>query len=701
MKKLLLPLLLLLVNGLKAQTPPVCTVKPKEMVMHGDKRVDNYYWLNERDNPAVIAYLEAENAYTKNIMQPTESLQETLYKEMTGRIKPNDESLPYFRNGYWYYNRVEAGKEYPIYCRKKGSLEATEEIMLNVNELAKGYKYYQVSGLAVSPDNTLLAYGVDTVSRRQYVVYFKNLITGALLKDKVEETGGGVTWMNDNKTIFFTRKHPVTLREEKVFRHRLGEDVSADKEVYFEKDETYSIGLRKTKSQQYIIITSGSTLSSEERLLDANKPDGEFRVFHPREKDMLYQADHYGDRFYVATNWKAKNFRLMQTSLTSTSKENWKEVIPNRATVLLEDIEIFKNYLVITERSNGLTQLRIIKQEGGNKLTEHYLKFDEPVYVSGVAFNPDFDTDILRFNYSSLTTPVSIYDYNMTDRSKNLMKQQEIPGGFNASDYTSERQWATARDGKKIPLSIVYKKGLVKNGKAPLLLYAYGSYGYSTDAGFNANVLSLLDRGFVYAIAHVRGGQEMGRQWYEDGKMFKKKNTFNDFIDCGEFLLKNKYSSKAHLYASGGSAGGLLMGAILNMRPDMWNGVIAAVPFVDVVTTMLDETIPLTTGEFDEWGNPVNKASYFYMKSYSPYDNIERKKYPNLLVTSGYHDSQVQYFEPAKWVAKLRVMKTGNSKLLFDCDMEAGHGGTSGRFKRLRKVAMQYAFLLDLEGIKG
>ncbi|WP_236652773.1 S9 family peptidase [Chitinophaga vietnamensis] len=679
-------------NEKEKATPPVAEKIPKELTIHGDTRIDNYYWLNERENPKVIDYLKAENAYLDTIMAPEAKLREKLFDEMKGRIKETDMSVPYLKNGFYYYTRYEKGKEYPIYCRKKGSLEADEQIVLNVNELAQGHAYCQVAGISVSPDTKMLAYGIDTVSRRRYVLRFKNLETGEALKDEIHETTGNAIWANDNKTVFYTTKDTVTLRADRIMRHALGN--AQNKEMFHEKDETFDVSVAKTKSGKYIVINSSSTLSSENLILDAAKPDGEFRIFQPRQKDMLYDVDHKDDKFYVRTNWNALNFRLMECPLDKTSRENWKELIPHRSDVLLEDLSLFKDYMVLEERKNGLTQLRIINTKTHQ---EKYLPFAEPTYTAGISVNPEMDSKELRYFYTSLTTPSSIYDYNMETGKSELKRQQEVLGGYDPKNYISERLYATAKDGTKVPISVVYKKGFEKNGKSPLLLYGYGSYGHSIDPGFNSNLLSLLDRGFVFAIAHIRGGQEMGRQWYEDGKMFKKKNTFTDFIDCADYLLAQKYSTKEHLYAQGGSAGGLLMGAVTNMRPELWHGVIAQVPFVDVVTTMLDESIPLTTGEFDEWGNPKNKDSYDYMKSYSPYDNVERIAYPNLLVTTGLHDSQVQYWEPAKWVAKLRDMKTDKNLLLLHTNMDAGHGGSSGRFTMLKEIALEYAFLLKLE----
>lgn len=682
-------------------TPPVAEKKDHETGMHGDKRNDEYYWMADffskgPDSNKVVDYLKAENAYTETMMAGTKKFQEDLFAEMKGRIKEKDESVPVFSNGYWYYTRSEEGQQYFKYCRKKGSLKAPEEMLLDVDNMAEGHPYYSAVGFNISPDNKLLAYGVDTVSRRQYTIYVKNLETGELLKDQIFPASGGSEWGNDNKTLFYTATNPKTLLSEKIKRHTLGADSKKDVVVYAEKDKSNYIGVGKTKSEKYIIIASSATMSSEYRILDADKPEGEFEVFQPRMKDVLYDIEHHNDKFLIVTNKDALNFKLMETPVTETRVENWKEVIPTRKDVLLEGIDVFKDYLVVTERKNGLLQLRI---RNVNNNAEHYVDFGEAAYTAYASSNPEFDTKNLRYVYTSMTTPNSVYDYNMETKAKELKKRQEIVGGYDPEKYVTERLYAESRDGVKVPISLVYKKGTEKSEKTPLLLYAYGSYGNSMDASFSSTRLSLLDRGFIYAIAHVRGGQEMGRQWYEDGKLFKKKNTFFDFIDCAEYLIKGKFTSPAHLYAEGGSAGGLLMGAISNLRPDLWRGIIADVPFVDVVTTMLDESIPLTTNEFDEWGNPKNKEYYTFMKTYSPYDNVEKKDYPNMLVTTGLHDSQVQYFEPAKWVARLRTHKTDKNVLLLKTNMEAGHGGASGRFEYLKEVALQFAFMFALEGI--
>ncbi len=672
-----------------------------ELTAFGDTRIDNYYWMNAyfkrtADSTKVVDYLNAENAYYDTMMSGTKVLQDNLYTEMKGRIKEKDESVPTFKNGYFYYSRVVEGKDYFVYCRKKETLQAPEEVLLDVNAMAEGHNYFSATGFDVSTDNKLLAYGVDLLSRRQYTIYVKNLETGETYKDAITNTEGDPVWANDNLTIFYTDKNPITLLSEKIKRHKLGTDATADKVVYTENDKSNYIGVGKTKSDKFILITSQATLSSEVRWIDASKPEGSFIVFQPRIKEVLYSVDHAVDKFYIRTNLHAKNFKIMTSAETKTDSSAWKELVVHDDKVLIQGFDLFKNFMAISERKNGLTQIHILNIKDNSS---HYLPFEEAAYSANIAYSPDYNTDVMRYNYTSLTTPNSVYDYNMVTKEKTLMKQQEVVGTFNPKDYETERVFATAKDGTKIPISIVYKKGFNKDGKAPLLLYGYGSYGASMEASFSSVRLSLLDRGFAFAIAHIRGGQEMGRSWYEDGKMNKKVNTFTDFIDCAEYLLANKYSSKEHLYANGGSAGGLLMGAIANMRPDLWHGIVAQVPFVDVLTTMSDPSIPLTTNEYDEWGNPANKESYTYMKSYSPYDNVEKKAYPNMLVTTGLHDSQVQYFEPAKWVAKLREMKTDNNKLLLYTNMEAGHGGASGRFKALKDRAREYAFLFALEGI--
>ena len=679
--------------------PPIAAVKPKKLEKHGNVRTDNYYWLNERENPEVIDYLNKENAYYNAMTAHTKQFQADLFEEMKSRIKEDDSSVPYLYNGYYYITRYEKGKDYPIYARKKGSLDAKEEIMFDCNEMAKGHAYFQLGGLNVSEDNKWCAFGVDTVSRREYTIQIKNLETGEILPVKLEKTTGGSTWASDNKTLFYTRKDLVTLRSEKIYKHKLGSEAKDDVLVYHEKDDTFSVYIYKEKSKKYLVIGSNSTLTTEYQILEANNPDGQFRVFQKRTRGLEYNISHFGDSFYVVTNKdKATNFKVMKTPENATAKENWKDLIPHRKETLVEGIEIFKDYLVVEERNNGLNKIRIMPWSGKG---EYYLPFEIETYTAYTTTNVDFDTEVLRYSYQSMATPSSVIDFNMRTKEKTIMKEQEVLGGkFDKNNYTEERVWATAQDGTKVPISIVYRKGIKKDGSNPFLLYAYGSYGSSMDPYFSSIRLSLLDRGFIYGIAHIRGGEDLGREWYENGKLLKKKNTFTDFIDCSKYVIDQKYTSSKHLYAEGGSAGGLLMGAIINMAPELYNGVIAQVPFVDVVTTMLDDSIPLTTGEYDEWGNPNEKEYYDYMLSYSPYDNVKKQKYPNLLVTTGLHDSQVQYWEPAKWVAKLRTMKIGDSQLFLDTNMDTGHGGASGRFEAIKEVTKEYTFLLDLEGIK-
>jgi oligopeptidase B len=680
---------------------PVAEIKPHKRILHGDTVTDNYYWMIDYfkkgpDSDKVVDYLTAENRYLDTMMSGSTEFRANLFKELKGRIKEKDESVPVFHDGYFYYSKTEDGKQYFKYCRKKGTLEATEEVLLDVDEMAKDLPYYSATGFSISPNNKFLAFGVDKVSRREYTLHIKNLETGEILKDAVENTEGDPVWAADDTTLFYTAKNPVTLLSEKIKKHKLGSDAKQDVVVYEEQDNSNYIGVSKSKSGKYIFIHSSATMSDEMRMINANQPDDAFKLIQPRIKDVKYEVIALEDKFLIVTNWEAKNFRLMECPLDKTSRENWKEVIPNREDVLLSGVDEFKDFLVISERKNGLEQLHIRSLVG----PEHNMEFEEPTYAIRVASNPEYDSRVFRYIYTSMTTPVSTYDYNMVTKEKKLMKQQEVVGGYQKEDYVTERHFATAKDGTTVPISLVYKKGLKKDGTAPLLLYAYGSYGRSMDAAFSSNNLSLLNRGFVYAIAHIRGGQEMGRHWYDDGKLMKKMNTFTDFMDCGKFLMDQKYTGKGHLYAQGGSAGGLLMGAVINLDPDLWNGIIAQVPFVDVVNTMLDESIPLTTNEFDEWGNPKEKAAYQYMKSYAPYENIEKKAYPNMLVTTGLHDSQVQYFEPAKWVAKLRANKTDNHVLLLKTDMDFGHGGASGRFDYLKDIALNYAFLFSLENIR-
>lgn len=686
---------------------PKAEIQPKSLTIHNSTRIDNYFWMRLTDEQKIAknkdaqtqkveAYLNSENEYFDKVTASTNNFQKELFEEMKGRIKEDDTSVPYFRNQYFYITRFEKGSQYPIYSRKKETLEAKEEVLFNVNEEAEGHEYFQLGGLNVSPDNNLVAFATDTVSRRQYTIQIKNLETGKILSDKIENTTGGSVWSNDNKTLFYTKKDPLTLRSSSIYRHILGTDASEDVVVFEEKDETYNTYVYKTKSHKFIVIGSSSTLSSEFRIIAADKPYGEWKVIQPREENLEYSLAHYGDYFYIQTNKdNATNFKLMKTPINKTTKENWVDVIPHREETLLEDVSIFKNYLVIEERTEGLGKIRIKTWDGKE---DYYLPFDEETYSAGVYSNPEFDTDVIRYSYNSMTTPNSVIDFNMKSQTKEIKKEQEVLGGkFDKNNYKSERVWATARDGKKVAISLVYHKDTELNKNTPLLQYAYGSYGYTISDGFSTTRLSLLDRGFVYALAHIRGGQYLGREWYNDGKMMNKKNTFFDFIDCSKFLIENNYTSAEHLYAMGGSAGGLLVGAVSNLNPELYNGIIAAVPFVDVISTMLDESIPLTTGEFDEWGNPKEKEAYDYMLSYSPYDQVANKEYPNMLVTTGYFDSQVQYWEPAKWVAKLRELKTDDNILLLHTNMDVGHGGASGRFDALKETARDYTFLLALE----
>ena len=674
---------------------PQAPKKPQLLEIHGHQRIDEYYWMNDRENPEVIAYLEEENAYLREVMKPTEAFQKLIFDEMKARIKEDDQSVPYFKSGFHWYIRYEKGAEYPIYCRKKGSMNAPEDVILDVNQLAQGKSYYQVGGTVTSPNQKLLAFAVDELGRRIYTIHFKNLETGEIASESIPEVTGNLIWAADNQTLFYSKQDPETLRSHRIYKHILGTDPEEDLLIFEEVDEEFSCQVHKSKSEEYLFIHSESTISSEMRFLKATDPKGEFSLLQSRIPHLEYAADQYGDFFWIRTNDQAQNFKLVKSPVSAPQKENWIDVIPHRPEVLLEDFDLFSRYLVTQERSNGLTQIQIKPWEG----SDHSLRFEDETYTAWIGTNPEFDTDILRFGYNSLVTPSSVYDYHMISGQKTLLKQSEVVGGHDPLLYHSERVWAKAPDGISIPISLVYKKSLFsKNGESPLLLYAYGSYGYSMDAYFSSNRLSLLDRGFVFAIAHIRGGEDLGRHWYEQGKMLNKRNTFTDFISCAEHLINQQYTTPQHLYCMGGSAGGLLVGAVINLKPELFHGAIANVPFVDVVTTMLDESIPLTTGEFQEWGNPKEKEYYDYMLSYSPYDNVEAKDYPNLLVTSGLHDSQVQYWEPTKWVAKLRDLKTDHNLLLLDTNMEAGHGGASGRFNALKELALEYAFLLLLEG---
>ncbi len=669
----------------------------KELTIHNHTRIDNYYWLNDRENPDVINYLNAENEYCDAKMKHTEELQKELYEEIVGRLDKEETSVPYLLDGYYYSQRYEQGKEYPIFGRKKGSLSAEEEILIDQNELAKNQSFCAIGKLGICSNDEILAYSADFVSRRLYTIYFKNLKTGELLQDEIPNTSGGFAWANDGKTIFYTLKDEQTLRSDKVYKHILGTDVKDDELIFVEEDETFISSVYRSKSKKFIIIGSYSTVSNEFRILSADTPNNQFQIFEPRQRDHEYSIEHKGDEFYIITNKdKAKNFKLMKCAQNKTTSQNWEEVIPSREDTLLEDIEVFDDFLVLNERKGGLTQFRVLNQKNGS---EHLIDMGEESYMAYTSTNVDFSTNLFRFGFSSLKTPATIYDYNLETKEKEVKKQTKVIGGHNPAEYTTKRVHAKANDGTMIPISLVYKNGLKLDGSNPTLLYGYGSYGHVVDAYFSPARLSLLDRGFVFAIDHIRGGEDLGRYWYEEGKMLNKINTFSDFIACGEYLVDQHYTSPSKLCAMGGSAGGLLMGAIINMKPELWRAAIAAVPFVDVVTTMLDDSIPLTTGEYDEWGNPNNEEYYHYILSYSPYDQVEAKDYPALLVTTGLHDSQVQYWEPAKWVAKLRELKTDSNLLLLKTNMETGHGGASGRYEYYKEVALDYAFLLDQVGL--
>ncbi len=677
-------------------SPPIADKISYQHKIHDHIRVDNYYWMNQRDNPEVVDYLERENDYYQKMTAHTLSFQDQLYNEMRGRIKEDDNSVPYFLNGYWYITRYELNKDYPIYTRKKGALTAEEEILFDCNKMAEGHDYFRLVGISVSPDNTKVAFGVDTVSRRQYTIQVKNLLSEEILKTKIDNTTGGSVWAADNKSLFYNKKDPQTLRSEAVYKHDVSLPKQKDQLVFEEEDETFSVYVSKSKSQEYLFISSFSTLTSEHRFVKSNSPNDEFKIFQNRITGMEYSLDHFGDHFYIHTNYDgAKNFKVMQTNVDKTSIEHWQDLLPHREDTLIEDFDLFENYWLVNERENGLSKVRVIHWDGSS---DYYLPMNDETYTLYISYNPEFKSDTFRYVYNSMTTPASVIEFNTINKETTVLKTQQVLGGkFDKDNYISKRLWAEARDGKKIPISIVYHKDTELSADTPILQYAYGSYGSTIDPSFSSTRLSLLDRGFAFAITHIRGGEYLGRQWYEEGKLLKKKNTFQDFVDCSNFLIEKKYTSANHLYAYGGSAGGLLMGAVINMAPELYNGVIAAVPFVDVVTTMLDETIPLTTSEFDEWGNPKEKVYYDYMLSYSPYDQIKPMNYPNLLVTSGFHDSQVQYFEPTKWVAKIRSMKTDKNLLFLDTNMKAGHSGASGRFDGLKELAKKFAFIIDLE----
>ncbi|MBY0383784.1 S9 family peptidase [bacterium] len=677
----------------KTVTPPKADKVEHSMKLHGDVRVDPYFWMRERDSEKVLKYIQEENDYAKAHLAASKPIAETLFQEMKARIKEDDSSAPSKKGEYFYYTRYEKGKEYAIYCRKKGSLDAPEEILLDVNELAKGKKYYSAMVSDVSTNHEMLAFIVDDVGRRFYTIHFKNLKTGKILTQKIPNTTGNWTWANDNNTGFYSQQHPETLRAEKIFRYDLSQDQS--QEVYYEKDEIFNVGVGKSLNGKTIFIETSSVNSSEYLYVSADKPTDALKVFLKREKNHEYDVEDGGDGFYIRTNWQAENFRVMKTAYDKTAKKNWKDVVSHRKTVYLQSFAIFESFLATDVREKGLTQIEIRNRKDKKK---KLISFQDPVYMAGIGLNEEYNTDKLRYTYSSLVQPDAIYDFDIKKQKSTLVKQKEVPT-YDAQKYMSERAWAKAKDGARIPISIVYRKDLFKKSQNPILIYGYGSYGISMEAQFRPNIISLLDRGFVYAIAHIRGGQELGRDWFEKGRLMNKKNTFTDFVDSTEFLIKQGYGKSGRVYMQGGSAGGLLMGAVMNLRPDLYRGVHAAVPFVDVLTTMLDASIPLTTGEYEQWGNPNEKKAYQYIKSYSPYDNISDQKYPNLLITTGYHDSQVQYWEPLKWAAKLRDHNKADTLILMKTEMGAGHSGVTGRFSRTREIADEYGFFVWLESL--
>ena len=677
-------------------SPPVADVVTYQHKIHNHIRIDPYYWLNQRDNPEVLDYLDRENDYYQKMTAHTQSLQQELYKEMRSRIKENDSSVPYFFNGYWYITRYEQGKDYPIYIRKKGKLTSNEEVLFDCNEMAQSFDYFRLVGISVSPDNTKVAFGIDTVSRRQYTIKIKDLKSGKLLETKIENTTGTSVWAADNATLFYNKKDNQTLRPESVYKHHIGTPKQVDQLVYEEVDDTYSVYVSASKSREFIFISSHSTTSSEYRFIRSNHPEADFKVIQARVSGLEYDVAHFGNHFYLHTNFNgATNFQIMRTSIDQTGSEFWQPLLPHRKDVLIEEIELFNEYWVVNERENGLSRLRIVRWDNTE---DYYLPIEEETYTIQISLNAELESTQLQYVFNSLTTPSSVIQFDMPSQQKTILKTQEVLGDeFDSCHYRSQRLWANARDGSKIPISIVHHKNTQLTKSTPILQYAYGSYGHIIDPSFSSNRLSLLNRGFAFAIAHIRGGEYMGRHWYEEGKLLNKKNTFYDFIDCSKFLIEQEYTSPEHLYANGGSAGGLLMGGIINMAPELFNGIIADVPFVDVITTMLDDTIPLTTSEYDEWGNPNKKEYYDYMLSYSPYDQVKKQDYPHLLVTSGLHDSQVQYFEPTKWVARLRALKTDQNLLFLDTNMKAGHSGASGRFDSLKELAKKFAFIIDLE----
>jgi oligopeptidase B len=675
--------------------PPVARPAPKTIEIHGERRVDDYHWLREKENPEVRAYLEAENEYTDAVMKHTEAFQQALYAEMLGRIRETDENVPYRRGDFFYYSRTEQGKQYPIYCRRRGSLEAEEKVTLELNRLAEGKPFMSLGAYQVSDDANLLAYATDDTGFRQYTLFVKDLRTGDLV-ETVAEKVGSAAWAADDRTLFYTVEEESTKRQYRLYRHRVGTD--AHDLVYEEADAAFNVGVYRTRSRRYLVLGAGSLTTSDARVLDAALPFGEWRLVAPRIPEQEYDVEHHGEVFYLRVNDTGRNFRLVRTPVTSPGRESWTEAVPHRADVMLEGVDCFRDHLVLLEREGGLPQVSVTDLRTGSA---HRMAFPEAAYAAWPEANPEFDTGTFRYSYQSLVTPPSVFDYDMTARTATLLKEQPVVGGYDRTQYETERAFATAPDGVKVPLSIVYRKGLARDGTAPLFLYGYGAYGFPLPVTFSSNRVSLLDRGVVFALAHVRGGGEMGKAWHDDGRLMKKKNTFTDLIAAAEFLLAGRYGSRDRLVVEGGSAGGLLVGAVTNMRPDLWKAVVSKVPFVDVIDTMLDETLPLTVGEFEEWGNPKEKPAYEYIRSYCPCTNLERKAYPAILVKTSFNDSQVMYWEPAKYVAKLRSLKTDANALLLKTNMAAGHGGASGRYDHLREVAFDYAFILGQMGIAG
>ncbi|MDB6084778.1 MAG: ptrB [Gammaproteobacteria bacterium] len=682
--------------------PPIAAVRAHTVSSPHGKRSDPYYWLrdDQRTDPEVLAYLTAENAYHAQHLAPVKPLEDTVYAEIIARLKQDDSTVPYRKNGYWYYIRFEPGKEHPIFARRKGTLDEPEDIMLDANELGVGHDYYQIGELDVSPNSEWLAFCEDTVGRRQYALRFKNLVTGEILPGAIADVEPDVAWANDNATLLYVEKDPETLLGLRVKKHVVGSDFHGDALVFEQSDKSLYTGISKSKSDRFIFIHMEGTLSSEWRYADASDPTLSFEVFCPLEPDHEYEIEHLDDRFIIRTNWLARNFRLMSVPIgKERTRSEWQDLVAHREDTYIEDFEVFTHFLALSVRSGGLRKIGVQPLTAG--AADHFIASDEPAYTTYISANPEMDSEILRYTYSSLATPTTVYDYNMRTGEKTLLKRDPVLGNFDSSNYETELLFAPARDGKHVPVSLIHRKDFVRDGSAPLLQYAYGSYGLSTDPGFSSARFSLIDRGFVFAIAHIRGGQEMGRAWYDEGRLLHKKNSFADFIDVTHFLVAQGYAGKDQVFAMGGSAGGLLMGAIANISPQDYRGIVAQVPFVDVVTTMLDDSIPLTSNEYDEWGNPADGTSYDYMLSYSPYDNVRAQAYPAMLVTTGLWDSQVQYYEPAKWVAKLRALKTDRNPLLLHVDMDAGHGGKSGRFQRYRETAMEYAFILDRQGIRA